>query len=57
MTDSPRKLIPEEVSIKLSGEQALSVLLSLASFAKQGLEMGAAFSHQPKECKLDRHSR
>lgn len=36
----PYKSIPEEISIKLSGEQALNVLLCLASFAKQGLEMG-----------------
>lgn len=36
----PYKLIPEEILIKLSGEQALAVLLCLASFTKQGLELG-----------------
>ncbi|MFB2880877.1 hypothetical protein [Floridanema aerugineum] len=33
-------LIPEKITLHLSGEQALAVLLCLGSFAKQGLELG-----------------
>jgi len=50
MTDSLKKeeellqesynLIPEKITLHLSGEQALAVLLCLGSFTKQGLELG-----------------